>query len=455
MSDDQVCSVCYMEPEEGASMASCAGGEHSMCPDCAGSFLSSALTSVTQQMLRQWKESKTLPCPHATSDAPCCLAASSFFQLRDPGVAQTMADLSASLTSTIAQQDVMTRMIKTDGGSEEGGAKEGGSEQERLVEHIKGRIDDTCTSCISCPHCQAPFMDFSGCMALTCSACNKEFCGVCLSAKHVDKGAPVTDAHAQVLVCLRKYDAAFLSEYGMRQGDYFISNAGGANWERWKDRIKASKLLAYLFTIKKDVLWRVYDAVEKHLVANQLLNADEVSQLRNKVFSHEANAQHLVRIPVLFALLYASKQDCSFAYALDAANDMMDQPSKMELGRRCVERMREVYPSWQAVRVRVPGETFEAINYPPEALSLITAVIDEWGVRKGFWTGVSTSAAHKASSPSPSTPPKVAAAQAQPNPAPAANNNNEARGGRGNGGGRGGRGYGGERGRGVGRGRGN
>ena len=357
--DPTLCSICFMEPEEGSAVTRCSHQHHTLCCDCAHSFLLSSLTSVTQPMLRQWKESKTLPCPLSTAAAggdttsaesapPCVLTSRDLFALKDAEVSSVMCDLSASLSSTIAQQEVMDRMITA---SDNGPAPDGtssasssssSSETTRLVAHITGVIDDLCTGCIACPHCSAPFVDFSGCMALTCGACNKEFCGVCLVKKH--RGG-VADAHAQVLQCLEKYDDAFLASYGMSKGNYFISNSEGTNWERWKDRIKASRLLEYLFTIKKDVLWRVYDAVEAHIVKNALMNEGEIGQLNAKVFSHEANAQHLVRLPVLFWLLYASKKDCSFQQAMAAGEPLMTQTAKIELGRLCVQRMREVYPS--------------------------------------------------------------------------------------------------------------
>lgn len=433
MSD--LCSVCFMEPEGGSSMTTCGGG-HYLCVDCTAGYLSSSISSVSQAMLRQWKESKTLPCPLSTEENKCCVTAGGVFDLKDPNAASLMCDLSASLSSALAQQDAVNRMIQAERSDSATSSK--ASESKRLVEHIKGRIDDICTSAICCPHCAAPFMDFSGCMALTCGACNKEFCGVCLAVKHAEN---VKDAHAQVLVCLKKYSPDFLAQYGMRHGDYFISNAGGVNWELWKDRIKASRMLEYLFTIKKDVLWRVYEDVEKHLVANSLMNESEIGQLKNKVFSHEANAQHLVRIPVLFWLLYASKLDCSFRKAMDLGDDLMDQQAKIEVGKLCVAKMREVYPSWQAVRVRVPGESFEAINYPPEALSLITNVIDEWGVRRGFWGGVNVAVAAPIAA---TAPPTLAPAPAPANLAAGAGQGGRGgAAGRGNGGGyrgRGGRG---------------
>lgn len=412
-SQPELCSVCFMEPDgddEGCAvpprMASCAAS-HYICQDCAESFLRSSLASVSQGLVRQWKDSKTLPCPLSSKESCCCLTTRDFFEIGSVEVSQAICDLSQCLSSTVAQDEVTTRMIQKESGGDDGEGAEGGgvargkgsntlsANSSRLVQHIKDRIDELCTASIACPHCSAPFLDFSGCMALTCGSCGREFCGVCLSINHYDttsipRRVPVKDAHAQVLLCLQRYDPKMLATYGMTQGSYFISNSEGINWERWKDRIKATRLLEYLFTIKKDVLWRVYDEIERHIVANKLMNDEEIAQLKTKVFSHEASAQHLVRIPVLFWLLYASKIDCSFREAMEDADKFMGQADKIEVGRLCVAKMREVYPSWQAVRVRVPGESFEAINYPPEALSLITSVIDEWGTRKGIWSGVGT-----------------------------------------------------------------
>ena len=47
---------------------------------------------------------------------------------------------------------------------------------------------------LSCPRCDAAFLDYNGCAALTCGQCNAGFCAVCLA----DCG---NDAHAHVLVC--------------------------------------------------------------------------------------------------------------------------------------------------------------------------------------------------------------------------------------------------------------
>lgn len=66
---------------------------------------------------------------------------------------------------------------------------------------------------LRCPHCQTVFVDFAGCMALTCKdysgrnpafGCGKHFCGWCLQACE-------GDAHAHVRSCKfsRRRGAAF------------------------------------------------------------------------------------------------------------------------------------------------------------------------------------------------------------------------------------------------------
>lgn len=52
---------------------------------------------------------------------------------------------------------------------------------------------------ISCPHCRAPFLDFSGCLALTCAGCSKDFCGVCCCQHSSTK-----DKHEAVRECVER-----------------------------------------------------------------------------------------------------------------------------------------------------------------------------------------------------------------------------------------------------------
>lgn len=56
------------------------------------------------------------------------------------------------------------------------------------------------------------------------------------------------------------------------------------------------------------------------------------------------------------------------------------------MGLRVVKAIRAKYPSWQDIRCRIPGQRWDAINYPPELLPLIATEIDKWGTAHGVWT---------------------------------------------------------------------
>lgn len=55
---------------------------------------------------------------------------------------------------------------------------------------------------LRCPRCQAAFLDFEGCLALTCSrcSCNARFCGVCMR-----ECGDETSAHAHIKVCTHNH----------------------------------------------------------------------------------------------------------------------------------------------------------------------------------------------------------------------------------------------------------
>lgn len=85
-------------------------------------------------------------------------------------------------------------------------AEEHAREMERLEERLRKELNDQMTPVrrlilekvltTSCPRCQAAFLDFDGCMALTCGSpgCGTGFCALCLQ----DCGA---DAHEHVRGC--------------------------------------------------------------------------------------------------------------------------------------------------------------------------------------------------------------------------------------------------------------
>ena len=70
-------------------------------------------------------------------------------------------------------------------------------ERQRRVECCRRRLVELLTD--ACPRCQAAFVDFDDCFALTCARCPCGFCAWCLA----DCGA---DAHRHVAHCDRNLE---------------------------------------------------------------------------------------------------------------------------------------------------------------------------------------------------------------------------------------------------------
>jgi hypothetical protein len=88
---------------------------------------------------------------------------------------------------------------------------------------------------LKCPQCRAPFVDFGGCAAVACSACDAYFCGWC----QLDCGnGRVGDAQA--------HQHAPACDVGSGNGGLFPDSAV---WKRVQDARKAEAVQAYLQTI--------------------------------------------------------------------------------------------------------------------------------------------------------------------------------------------------------------
>ena len=57
----------------------------------------------------------------------------------------------------------------------------------------------------------------------------------------------------------------------------------------------------------------------------------------------------------------------------------------MNAGKFVIDKVRKEYPDWKAIKHYVPGEDFQAVNYPPELSSIIFSAIEEWGNSRNFW----------------------------------------------------------------------
>lgn len=379
MSSAVQCAVCYCDVvdeagqpvvEDGVALTSarCGGAvPHVVCQFCLDGYLDAVTSAPDKRLLDGYAKTGGLRCA-------LCEDALDEAALFGSGAGGELLRKYSTVVRRVANAVERRVALEESLKKQEGGAAANG----KVVEHVIGKVDELLSTSIACPHCGAAFFDFNGCMSLTCGLCNKEFCGVCLKVHRT-----TSDGHAAVLECLGHLPAAELEKYGMRRGDYFMSNAGGENWERWKERIKVGAVLRYLGTLTKDVVWSVVQDVLQHLRASKLLTEAALEELQRKVFSHDVNAVHLIRIPNIFWLLYSSKHDVRFERAVELR--ALEQDERIQIGQLVVAAVRKRYPGWVAMKERVPGEDFPAINYPPEAMSIIAKVIEQWGADRKIW----------------------------------------------------------------------
>lgn len=95
-------------------------------------------------------------------------------------------------------------------------------------------IRNLLTECISCPYCNQAFVDFDGCLALRCSRCSKDFCGICLE-KHYNE----SNRHSYI-----KYHTSRLSKQQIRK--YKMNGILHMNIDIWniyiKEKIQVKKI---------------------------------------------------------------------------------------------------------------------------------------------------------------------------------------------------------------------
>ena len=158
---------------------------------------------------------------------------------------------------------------------------------------------------------------------------------------------------------------------------YFM-NTG--KWPLWREKLRLQAVVAYLKTLRKEVVWDAWDDILNLMRKEKLFSEASILLVHAAVFAHDVGAFHLIRLPVTFWLIYSAKKNCRFEDAVE-----LSQEQRLSMGKHVVDKIRKRYPSWQPVRQRVPGETFEAISYPPELLTSVATAIDEWGKHEGLW----------------------------------------------------------------------
>ena len=88
-------------------------------------------------------------------------------------------------------------------------------------------------------------------------------------------------------------------------------------------------------------------------------------------------------LDVVFWTIYSSKHNIKIETVIQTVE--ITAANRMAIGKYVIDRVRNNYPNWKAIKHQIPGENFEAVNYPPELSPIIFSAITEWGKINKHW----------------------------------------------------------------------
>ena len=221
----QTCVICFDEFTRYGEGVSCTGPDrHYLCVECFRGCIDAAVDSEPrQQEMRSGRIFCPLcvfpPPPRRNGDGAEAAASSSSGCPAEPFDDQTVARLSADAAQFGRYTRMRERLTEARLAKEAAAAQaaaverhlqkieEMGAEVFKAREHIIERI-----LTLQCPRCSQAFIDWNGCVALTCAAagCGCGFCGWCLA----DCGE---DAHHHI-----QYECSFRATEFDPTSDYFF-----------------------------------------------------------------------------------------------------------------------------------------------------------------------------------------------------------------------------------------
>jgi hypothetical protein len=355
---EKTCCICICNILDN-KLYTCSPNEHYICFSCMDRYIEQSHDNSV--ILDYWKLNSNLK----------CFACDGYFD--DEKMIETgnfnYVKFTRNIIKTITTISIQSTSMKK-------------KEQSNFLSVIKNEIRDELTKCISCPYCQLSFIDFQGCMALTCSNCKKGFCGVCCKQHPID----ITDNHIMVKSHTLKFSSEFKKRYGFT-GSYFISEQG---WELWKDKLKTEAIIAYLSKLRIEIVWTSASDILFMLSIEKLLSFEGINKISLSVYSANLSfgksayqGFHLIRIPIVFWTIYSYKKDIKFEETLNLYK--LTTQEKLEMGKIIVDKIISKYPGFEIIQHKVPGETYYANNYPIEMAPLIYKTIEQWGRMKNIW----------------------------------------------------------------------
>ena len=335
-----------------------------VCINCMKDYID-VLLNITKELCELWKNKQMIQCPFKN----CFLDEEIIYESFNTKLIKNYSLLTRNIVCQIEHDNTKSTIEKQVLIASK-------DSQISLSNRIILSIKDILTTCICCPWCKNVFYNFTGCLALTCTNCKKHFCGVCLNTHNIDSSR---DAHTAVSLHINDLSEEIINEYNFLDS-YFISETG---WDKWREKIQIDNIIIYLKTIRKEILFENYQQISKIILDEKLLTIKGESRLKNFIFSHDISKLYLVRIPLIFWSIYSSKHNSKLEMVVK--NIQLNIEQKKDLGLIIKKNILKNYPLWKPIKINTPGETYEAINYPPEFLPIISNTIEDWGYINRFW----------------------------------------------------------------------
>lgn len=342
-----LCEICMCEIDD--ECISCHGDECHFHAACLDDYLLS--TIINDDIIKCWEKYECISCPMHKFKCKSYIHEDSFLKT---SIVKTYIKTTQKIVSEISAQ--MTKEIIEN----QMISKDSTNIEDTIIKKSK----DLLTTAISCPNCNTSFYDFNGCLALTCSTCNADFCGFCLK-KQYDSDS----AHA--CVASHTSNKNVRSKYGITDR-YFVSPS---IWEKIKEDIQMNTILDYLGTVKNDIVWASFNALKNTLIEEKLLSLHTIYKLEEKIFSNRGEG-HMIRLPNVFWKLLTVNYNITIEDAI--SKEYLTEDMKKIMGICVVKKIKDKYPNWVPIKTPVPGRNYDAINYPIEFYPLIERSIEEW-----------------------------------------------------------------------------
>jgi hypothetical protein len=273
-----ICKICFTDINNNDENISCVNNiQCNFHIECFDAFLNSIIIPDNDIKI-SWKDRKLL-CPNYT----CCNSYISINEMLNSSIKEKCVDILLNLEKIVTTENIINNqnIINTN----------------INIDTIIHEIKNILVTAISCPKCKIPFIDFSGCLALTCSNCSTLFCAVCLKTHASINNRQL---HNNVRLCLNRLSESKKREYQVHS-EYFISENG---WKLLKQKIQSYAITNYLRTIKLNILLPILDSILQIIKDEQLLDNYNIRMIEYQLFDiHIYNNKYIL----LYAQLYSSK----------------------------------------------------------------------------------------------------------------------------------------------------